>query len=194
MNTVFGLIVEGHGDVEGVPALVRNHFARVGIFAQVLKPMRVPRTKVAPRFNDVENAVRFLALKEAERILLVMDADDDCPVELSENLAARMGKVSGSSTTVAAVMACREFEGWFLAGLESLRGSRGIPMDASFGGDCEKIRGAKEVLTALMPSGISYSETVDQPALASVLDTQTARSRSRSLDKFLRTIEVFASS
>lgn len=86
---------------------------------------------------------------------------------------------------LAVVLADREFEAWFLASLESLRGKRGIRADAQWTGDPEAVRDAKGALRALTERSI-YSPTVDQAALVSLMDLDQTRTRSRSFDKLCR--------
>jgi len=83
------------------------------------------------------------------------------------------------------VFAKREFEAWFLAAAESLRGQRGLPDDLAGPPDPEAIRGAKEWLQSRMPHGQSYSESSDQPALTATFDMNAAR-RADSFDKCFR--------
>lgn len=54
-------------------------------------------------------------------------------------------------------------------------------------GDREAVRGAKEWLSQRMESGRTYSETLDQPALAACFDFDMAR-RADSFDKCYRDI------
>jgi len=88
--------------------------------------------------------------------------------------------------TVSVVLAKCEFEAWFLAAAESLRGERGLGHDLVSPGDPEGIRGAKEWLRGRM-TGATYSETLDQPALTARFDLDAAR-RADSFDKCFREI------
>jgi hypothetical protein len=90
---------------------------------------------------------------------------------------------------VALVLAKCEFEAWFLAAADSLRGKRGLPADLAPPPDPEGVRGAKEWLASHMPRGQRCSETLDQPALAAVFNLESARQRSPSFRKFCRDIE-----
>jgi hypothetical protein len=81
------------------------------------------------------------------------------------------------------VIAKNEYEAWFLAAAESLRGQRRLADDIESPRDPEAIRGAKEWLRERMPARTCYSETVDQPALTAIFDLQAAR-RSPSFDRF----------
>ncbi len=87
---------------------------------------------------------------------------------------------------LAVVLARSEFESWFIAAAESLRGRCGLPDDLEAPRDPEAIRGAKEWLGRHMRR--RYVETLDQPALTALFDLDAAR-RADSFDKCRREIE-----
>ena len=72
-----------------------------------------------------------------------------------------------------------EFESWFLAGAESLRGRHGLANDLVPPQDPESIRGAKEWLSDRMESSRKYTEVLDQPALAALVDLEMARRKNQ---------------
>jgi hypothetical protein len=115
-----------------------------------------------------------------------MDADDDAACILAPQLLGRV-EAQGICVPCRVVFAVREVESWLLAGIESLRGYRGVHEDAEPPPDPEAIRGAKERLGRLMARG--YKATIDQLPLLIKLDYQAARQRAPSLDKFLRDVE-----
>ena len=175
-------IVEGHGEVEAVPVLVR----RLRDLAQaypldVNSPIRQHRDVF---FNeaDVRKAVR-LALKQdgCAAVLLVFDGDaeGDCPRDQVPEILAWARSEAGG-IPCAAVMAYREYEAWFLASIESLRGRRGIRADAESHPSPEEPKGAKAQLEARMKPGSTYHETSDQPALTALFDMRAAFRRCRS--------------
>ena len=84
------------------------------------------------------------------------------------------------------VLAKREFESWFLASAESLRGNRGLPEGLESPEQPEEVAGAKEWLTNNMFGG-TYASTVDQASLTNALDFTLAR-RAESFDKCYREI------
>jgi hypothetical protein len=184
-------LVEGQGDLEAVPILVRR-------IAQVISPekavqvhaFRVPRNKLL-KDGELERAVD-LAVRRAGRsggVLILLDSDDDCPAELAPSLLARACQARPDAT-IRVVLAHREFEAWFLAAAESLRGRRGLLEDLTSPEHPEEIRGAKEWLTARMPGHQHYVETLDQPALAAVLDLAAARRASSSFEKLWRDLSA----
>lgn len=183
-------IVEGKGDVGAVRELVRRIAYANGFFGvKVLNPLRIHRHYI--RIDNSEFG-RYLALARRRvggngAVLLVFDADDDCPKEIGPQLQQELSRRLAPLPT-AVVLANREFESWFLAAIESLRGCRGIREDAVSPTDPESIRGAKEQLRRLMVPGREYRAKIDQVAFAAQLDLHLARQRSRSFDKFYREV------
>ena len=175
-------IVEGHGEVSAVPILIRRIADSLGIYdAQVGKPIRCPRSKIVKR-SELERAIGLAVRKSQGRgqILLLIDAESDCPAHLAPTLLERAKEARGD-IPVAIVLAKQEFEAWFLGSLESIRPGTIPPQNP------EEIQGAKERLASLM--GTPYSETVDQAKLASQFDMAQARKRCLSFDKCWRAIE-----
>lgn len=182
-------IVEGHGEIEAVPVTIRRIAQLIdpGLVVNIHQPFRVPRTKLVKQ-GELERTVE-LAGRRAGRdgaVVIVLDSDDECPATLGPELLIRV-KRTRSDLPVSVVLAKREFEAWFLAAAESLRGRRGLASNLESPSEPESIRGAKEWLTARMPTGRRYVETLDQPALAAVFDLERAR-RARSFDKFFRDV------
>jgi hypothetical protein len=114
-------------------------------------------------------------------VLILLDADDDCAAQLGANLLERAR--SATSLPVGAVFAVREYEAWLLAAIESLRGSRGIAVDASAPADPESPRDAKGRLTAVMNGSRRYVAVADQAALTAAVDLSLVADRSRSFRK-----------
>ena len=118
---------------------------------------------------------------------MVIDSDGAPPCQLGPELLQRVHRFTGA-TAAGVVLAHREFEAWFLAAAESLRGHRGLPADLVGPLDPEAIADAKGWLRERMPPGRRYRETADQPALAAIFDVQAAR-RAGSFDKCYREVE-----
>jgi hypothetical protein len=160
--------------------------AGAGANIQILSPFRVSRPKVV-KAGELERAVELCARKlgEVGAILVILDADDDLPCRLGPLLLERAQGVR-PGWPIGVVVACREFESWFLAGVESLRGLRNLSRSAEIPPQPEAIRGAKEWLRHRMENG--YAETLDQPAFAHHLDLAQTRARSPSFDKLVREV------
>lgn len=185
-------IVEGHGECEAVPILIRRIAQTIdpGFVPKVFAPLRVPASRLMKQ-GEMERSVDLAARKLQGQggILVVLDCDwdDGCPAMDGPALLKRaMGVVVDLPTAV--IFAKREFEAWFLAAAESLRGKHGLPNDLQSPAEPEDIRGAKEWLSDKMSYGRSYAETTDQPAFTAIFDMNTAR-RADSFDKCYRVIE-----
>jgi len=190
MTVHVGCVVEGHGEVAALPILLRRIQQAVAPSKtiHVPRPVRVPKTKLI-RAGGLENALQLAAMQCARpcALLALLDADDDCPAVLGPRLLAR-AEAARRDIPTGVVLAKREFEGWFLAGLGSLAGRRGLPESLAPVTDPESIRDAKGVLTELMPSGRAYSPTADQPAFAAAFSLEIARAGSDSFDKCWREV------
>jgi len=189
MDIQVGCIVEGHGDVEAVPILLRRIAAHLDPALNLITPkvIRVPRDRLLKR-GELEKAVDLAARNTSGQgaVLAIIDSDDDCPKELAPHALER-ARVARNDVPLAVVLAKREFESWFLAAAESLRGHRGLPGDLEAPMDPEAIRGAKEWLGGRMTHGHRYRETIEQPALTAVFDFQAAR-MAGSFDKCYREV------
>ena len=142
-----------------------------------------------PEELELERVVELAALKARPRggVFVLLDSDDDCPAELAPRLVARAVS-AGMGLPVSVILPQPEFEGWFLAAAESIRGKRGLPPDLAPPRNPEEIRGAKEWLRERM-RGRVYSETIDQPALAAIFDLNQARV-AKSFDKCYRELQL----
>lgn len=182
-------IVGGDGECEAVPILIRRIALTLdpGLIPIVNPVLRVPESRLAKQ-GELERAVELAARKMGRRggILILLDCDDGCPAQEGPALLARAA-AARPGLPMAAVLAKREFEAWFLAAAESLRGQRDFPDDLAAPPDPETVRGAKEWLGRHRPLEQTYSETTDQPALTAKFDLQAAR-RARSFDKCFREI------
>jgi hypothetical protein len=184
-------IVEGHSEVESVPVLLRRLLYRSQIFAdqiEVDRPIRVHRYKVVKE-NRLERAIGLAALRGCDAVLVLLDANGDCPAELGPELLERARQAS-CDIPVWVVIAKAELESWFVGSIESLRGERGIAESAAPPAEPEGVRGAKEWLSQRMPDNQPYLEVDDQPALAEQFDLERTRERCPSFDKFVRDVEA----
>jgi hypothetical protein len=188
MPVRIGCVVEGHGEVESVPVLIRRIAQELdpGLEVVIPHPVRVTKSKLLMA-GEIERAARLAALNAGigGGVLVILDSDEDCPAQLGPELLARV-RTARPDLLSAVVLARREFESWFLASAESLRGRRGLPGDLEAPGQPEEIAGAKEWLSTRIQSG-AYASTVDQASLTSAFDFALAR-RAQSFDKCYREI------
>ena len=187
MTVKIGCIVEGHGDVVAVPLLIRRIAAELhpDLVIETPRPIRVHRNQVV-QADKLERRVELAAQRIGGQgaIFIILDADDACPAQLGPELLSRASQTC-SDLPIAVVLAKYEFEAWFLASVESLRGQRGLRANIQPPNEPETIRGAKEWLTHRMEGSRTYSETHDQPALTALFDMEQAR-RVDSFDKCYR--------
>ncbi len=185
-------IVEGQGDEAALPILLRRLCDEAGAWqVDIARPHRRRRTQLVDKAL-LQSAVQVAALREGcAGILIVFDADDDCPKELAPILEAWAIEISGG-IPCAVVMANREYEAWFLASIEAFRAHRGISAEAMSHPNPESPRDAKGELEARMVAGASYSPTVDQPALTAQLDLGAAYRACRSFRKLVRAFGALA--
>lgn len=180
-------IVEGDGEVKALPKLLHRVAAQLSV-AQLLTPtpMRIPRGKIVCA-GGIERAADAAAIRVKGHggVLVLLDADDDCPARLGPDLLLRARSVR-SDIRFEVVLANREFEAWFLAAAASLAGQHGFREDLLPPTDPELPRDCKGWLTKQRSRGQPYKETVDQTALTSAFDLKTARENSPSFDKFCR--------
>ena len=182
-------IVEGHGEVDAVPILLRRIAASLGSVVHTPRPIRVSRDKVV-KPGELERAVELAARQAATGgcILILLDAEKDCPKDLAPKLLRRaMG--ARSDREIRVVLAKTEYEAWFLAAASSVAGRRRIRPSATPPDNPESIRSPKAWLRRRMPGDQPYRETVDQAALTAVFDLEAARS-APSFDKLWRDVKA----
>ena len=182
------VVVEGHGEIQAVPVLLRRIAAELGHGVHVPRPVRIRRNRVS-RAGELERAVELASRDagEAGSVLVLLDADQDCPVDLAAALASRARAVR-PERPIRVVIARTEFESWFLAAAESIGGRRSIVVPETTPTNPEAVRDAKGVLSSWMPGNRSYRPSRDQAALAAVFDLRAARS-APSFDKLWRDVE-----
>jgi len=181
-------IVEGHGEVEAIRILLQRVWTEIvhGDYVDVLSAIRHPKSKLIQE-PGLERAVKLASAKLGQRqpkgvpslILILVDADNDCPAELGPLLRERAR--SSTHIDVECVIAKTEYETWFAGAATSLEeflelGDAPLPSDpetqrAGKGWIKERFRAAK------------YSETVDQARLTARMDLQECQSRCASFKR-----------
>lgn len=172
--------------------LMRRVLHGTGVFElEVARPFRVKRQRVV-REGELERSIVQAERSRAgaSSVFIVVDADDDCPADLGSLLLERAS--AQTDLAVRVVFPKVEIEAWILAGVDSLRGIRGIRNDAEPPPDPEAIRDAKGTLTRLMEDGRGYVATDDLPALVDKIDISLTRARSPSFAKFCRDVTSLA--
>lgn len=185
MTTVIS-IVEGDGEVAALPVLLRRLAAsprRPENDVVIKSPIRVRRDQFLNRHDVFEKMVKLAGLHPADHswILILLDADDDCPVTLATSIGDRVRQILPRHK-VSVVIANREFEAWFIAAARSLDGRRGFAIGTDPLPPADDVCGAKEWLSKRIANG-RYREVTDQPGFAGSMDLSQAEANSRSFRK-----------
>jgi hypothetical protein len=183
MNVV--AIVEGDGEVRALPALLRRftQWRATAVFPNVVQPIRVRRDRFLNNVDEFRKQVTLAGMKcqRSGWVLILLDADDDCPVTLADAIYRRLHALV-PHIRVSVVIAKHEYEAWFIAAAPSLSGKKGFNAPINLPA-AESVRGAKELVGKCMPHGRKYHEVSDQEAFSAVLDLQLAYDNSRSFRK-----------
>ncbi len=187
-------IVEG--EVQAVPGLLYKLLAELGRQhnIQIETPQNAHGRGNLTTPGGIERFVQNAWTKrDCGAVLVLVDADKDCPVELASDFARRVSAI-GVRFPVVIVAANCEYEAWFLASLETiteivLDSGTALPAGLSYTGDVEARAGVKGWLTAQFPPGRIYKETIDQKAMTRLLDPARVRLRSRSFRRLCHALE-----
>ena len=138
--------------------------------------------------NELERVVELAArlAGPSGRILILLDADSDCPAQTAPELLRRANEAR-NDRTIRVVLAKTEYEAWFLAAADSIAGNCEIDTATTAPDDPESIAGAKEWLRQRMPAGRRYRETLHQSSLTAIFDLDAARN-APSFDKLWRDV------
>jgi hypothetical protein len=177
-------IVEGDGEVAALPVLLRRlgDWLSPGVAVNVGHPIRVRREQFLRRPEEFSKKLRIAAgmCVEPGWILILLDADDDCPHVMAGQLLEQAAQII-PGRAVSVVLANREFEAWFIAAAASLHGKRGFICPDQIP-EAETIRGAKEWISKQVRNG-AYHPVIHQPAYAAAIDLQQVHDHSRSFRK-----------
>lgn len=173
-------IIEGHGEVEAIPVLLRRLQAELREYGfQIARPIRRKRSELVTE-EQVRRSVRLaMGIPDCAGILILFDSDDDCPATIGP-LIQQWAQTEAGNILCQVVLAKREYEAWFIAAVESLRNFRGIKGDAASHPEPETVRDCKGALEDRMITGGSYSPSVDQAAFTARLDLRAAYQACRS--------------
>ena len=188
-------IVEGHGEVDAVRILLQRIWTEIvhGDYVDVLSPIRHPKSKLTQE-QGLDRAVKLASAKLSQQrpegipslILVLLDADNDCPAELGPLLRERAR--SSTHLDVECVIANTEYETWFARAARSPEeflelGDMPTPIDP------EKQRSGKGWIKQRFRAA-KYSETVDQARLTARMDLEEYQSRCPSCRRLCDKLEA----
>jgi len=167
----------------------------------VLIPIPTDRSSlVKPGDPELEDRIRGAKIRlkdnmwqpdvDAGMILVLIDADEDCPAKLGPDLLRRARAVR-SDADIACVMPKRELENWFKAAAASLAGVQGLPADLKAVADPEVGSGDNWLTRQMQKTDgrRTYSKPADALEFVERMDLVQARINSPSFDKLCRELE-----
>jgi hypothetical protein len=124
-------------------------------------------------------------------ILILLDADEDCPKTLAERLLTR-ARAARSDAGIACVLAKRELENWFKAAAASLAGLCGLPADLEVPANPEDGSGDAWLTKQMRKKDRrqKYTKPADALALVEKMDLHQCRANSRSFRKLCKELEA----
>lgn len=186
------LFVEGDGDENAVPILVKRLITELNLWSDLHldpDPFRVGGTSAIVGSEDklarwTGRLQAGLKRSNVAGILQILDGDarNFCAMQSASLLASRARNVgAGAVFSFACVFACREYESWLLAGIESLAGKPfkdgrpGVSEGAkrAYPNLEQAPRDAKAALGELMPG--KYKPTTDQKPLTELVELEAIR-------------------
>ena len=186
-------IVEGDGDVTAFPELLgRILYERCNRHDVIVAQGKGKVVKGNSRTRleaDIGRYIQHAQNKpECDAIIVLLDSDVDCPVTSAQRLFQECAAVV-PKCPVEIVYACRSYESWLLASLDTIKRQNIISDTASFSGNAEDVPSPKRWLSNQMPPGRAYKATTHQPALSKHIDIDLAHKNSRSFRRLCHALE-----
>ena len=186
-------IVEGHGESKAVPGLLRRllhyRFHRYDIHR-----LKARRANGKPDLlKKLEAYLEEASGQGCAAILVLLDADGECPREESAKLVERASALN-LSVPIAIVYVRSMYETWFICSLsegkgEEIRARLGIHEAVNAPENVESIGNAKAWLKSKMLGDQKYQETEHQEELTYHIDFELTHDRSRSFRRLCHAVE-----
>lgn len=123
MPPAIASLVEGEGEEVALRPLINNIIGSAGaaVYPRVLHPRRLPRGAMVNTPGELERcaAEELADTGPAGRLLVLLDADGDCPAELGPQLRRRLD-ARFPNNAVSVNVADWEYESWFIASAEAI--------------------------------------------------------------------------
>lgn len=191
MGVTIATIVEGHGEVSALPALIRRVAGVVAPRIQLVlpTPIRVKRDKFLRDETEFKRYVELAALRtedDAGGILILLDSEGKCDRFTGPEVLLRAQRVR-SDRVYSVVFAHHMYENWFVASVDSLTEAGFLEARTVAPEDTESVHGKGWIQSRMLSR--KYSETIDQERLTLALNLNSARARSPSFDKLCRDLQ-----
>jgi hypothetical protein len=190
------LLIEGDGDYEAVPLLVRKiaieksyHDLTIGT-----KPIKVGDAHAIMKSEKFVRLFEYaLTRDDIDAVLIAADCEDHCPVEAVQAAYARIEKiVDRIKKPVGFSFFCREFETMFLVNADHLsRHSKSVILDPKkipTNIDLMTVRNAKGMLKGIISTN-TYKETRDQARLTGAMGVAKCADEYRPLKHLVNVVE-----
>jgi Domain of unknown function (DUF4276) len=171
-----GLVVEGSGEFEALPLLLRRWLHEGSDFRDILgSPVLCHGRSKALKTGGIEEKVAVAAARPGCRaVLVVLDGEGDPVCQRGPELLMR-SRESGRGKPIAVALADRQYEAWLMASAETL-GLEGLAYSSTRDP-------VSALVDALRPR--KYVKPVWQPRLTERIDFALAIPRSPSLRRLL---------
>ncbi len=191
MPVAIAPIVEGHGEVAAIRLLINSIISSLdGIdFPRIEAPYRKSWGSLVNRQGELEQCAQIVLGEggPSSRLLVLLDADDNCPASLGPTLLERLCR-RFPGRLISVCVADWEYESWFIASSESIAEHVGASLGVKVPDNIEEIQNPKAWLERNILHR-RYRETFDQASFSSVIDVPLARRRSQSFNRFCLELE-----
>jgi hypothetical protein len=198
-------IIEGQTEARCVERLLQRIWTELlaaPIRLQVLLPSRGNRdslidstkTHLAKKIEEANaKLAQYLRRDSSGKglLLLLLDAEKDCPAELAPRLL-RMARSVRSDADIACVLAKRMLENWVVAGASPLAGVNGLLVPLKPPDEAEGCNGAAWLEQQLrkQKQSRSYKKTADAEVFVRSMSLEHCRIHSPSFDKLCRELAL----
>jgi hypothetical protein len=198
-------IVEGQTETRCIERLLQRIWTELlaaPLRLQVLLPSRGKRdVLIHPQRPDLAEKIEEAHAKLAPRLhrdssargmlLLLLDAEGDCPKELAPRLLETARHVR-SDADISCVLAKRMLENWIVAGASTLAGVNDLPDPLPTRDQFEDRSGVARLDAQLRSRNKArkYKKTADAEAFVRVMALQECRKNAPSFDKLCRELEA----
>jgi len=205
MTLYIAPIVEGQTEAGCIERLLQRIWTELlvaPIRLQVLPPSRCQRDALLKEHGtELPRKVEEANAKLAQRLrldaqglgvlLLLLDAERDCPAELGPKLLATARAVR-TNTDITCVLAKAMPENWIVAGAATLAGVNELPDSLPVNDNPEKGSGAIWLESQLRSKNRArkYKKTVDAEAFVRAMSLTDCRAKAPSFDKLCRELET----
>jgi hypothetical protein len=204
MTVYIAPIVEGHTEQNCLERLLHRIWLELlgsSERLQVLEPSRSKRDAIIhPNGEAFQKMVQDVFAVLARRIrkdrsgrgliLVLLDAERDCPIELAQRLLESARKAR-SDADIACVLAKRMFETWIVAGASTLAGVNGLPDQLPARDQFEDRSGVAWLTSQLRAKDAAraYKKRIDAGLFVQAMNLAECRANSPSFDKLCRELE-----